>query len=216
MTSTDLLLQKHCPLYSTDYRENIFPISLEKYVETKQCVADNSVVAHLVEKPNDLKHLHYFLYFAADGGMEFFDIAFDGHQYDIEHMVVEVNGNDTVTGVLYQPHGSKEHFWIRDPKDLTKILSGGTQPIVYVSRGKHACYPLSDTIFRYFGVASDECEHPVEHNYTAVQASTMLLNTDRIDGVFPGISTRLTVANENKPVVKLTDVGTRLLFRKFW
>lgn len=51
--------------------------------------------------------------------------------------------------MCYAPHGSSEHFWIGDQDDLDEILGGeggdGLRPKVYVSRGKHASYPVGGT-----------------------------------------------------------------------
>ncbi|CAM9744573.1 unnamed protein product, partial [Choristocarpus tenellus] len=48
----------------------------------------------------------------------------------------------TVSGVFYGPHGGTEHFWIRDPMDLVDILGPDRRPVAYISRGKHANYPV--------------------------------------------------------------------------
>lgn len=52
-----------------------------------------------------------------------------------------------VTGVFYGPHSSHEHFWVRDPDDLQTLMEGeggdGLRPQVFVSRGKHASYPVA-------------------------------------------------------------------------
>jgi hypothetical protein len=215
MTDNQTLLSRYCPVYNTDHKERIFPVSLEKYVSSKECIADGTVAGYVVDKLGGVKHLHYFLYFSADGGLEVFEVVFDDHLYDIEHMIVETNAQGSVTGVLYQPHASREHFWIRHTADLQKILSGGQHPLVFVSRGKHGLYPLSGTILRFFGVASDQCERPVKQAYRAVEASDNLMSTLKIDGVFPGLPSRLTAAVDKKPVVRLGDVRSRLLF-KFW
>lgn len=55
----------------------------------------------------------------------------------------------TLSGLLFAPHGSEEHFWVRDPEDLEAALGGeggdGARPRVFVSRGTHASYPVSGT-----------------------------------------------------------------------
>lgn len=60
---------------------------------------------------------------------------------------VVVSRSQGVAGVCYAPHSSSEHFWIGDQDDLNEILGGeggdGLRPRVYVSRGKHAGYPVS-------------------------------------------------------------------------
>ncbi len=214
-SQSQALLSKHCPIYSTDHREKIMPISLDKYVVSKQCVSDDTVTACVTDEGDGVKHLHYFLYFASDGGLEVFQMVFDSHQYDLEHMIVEVDASGAVKGVLYQPHGSAEHFWIRG-SDLKSILAKGLRPLAFISRGKHGLYPLSGSILRYFGVASDECDKPVRRNYTPLLASASLMKLRHIDGVFPGIQGRITAPTHKKPTVPLKDVRSRLLFAKFW
>lgn len=54
-----------------------------------------------------------------------------------------------VTGVFFGPHSSFEHFWVRDAGDLEALMGGdggdGYRPRVFISRGKHASYPIEGT-----------------------------------------------------------------------
>lgn len=47
-----------------------------------------------------------------------------------------------ITGVFYGPHSGFEHFWIRNAEDIAAIMEDGLHPRVYISKGKHASYPV--------------------------------------------------------------------------
>jgi hypothetical protein len=213
--STDsALLSTYMPIYHLDYREKIMPVSLEQYVKDKKLVEDGSVTGTVTASPTaGNKYLHYFLYFPEDGGLFIGTKAVDAHRYDIEHLVVEVNvASGAVVGVLYQPHGGKEHYWLRDLADLARILAFDKRPSVYVSHGKHAGYPISGTIYRYGGFASDSIAKPVRQRYHVVPASAAVLKLKSIDGVFQGLPKRLDQDFAKKPNEKLDRARRRLLF----
>ena len=69
----------------------------------------------------------------------------------------------TVSGMLFAPRRSEEHFWVRDPKDLEATLGGeagdGVRPKVFVSRGNHATYPVSGTGERLGKTVTFTAEH---------------------------------------------------------
>jgi hypothetical protein len=208
------LLDMFMPVYHLDYREKIRPVSLETYVSKKTLVEDGSVTGAITASPNTgNKYLHYFLYFPEDGGLLIAGKAVGAHAYDMEHIIVEVNiATESVVGVLYQPHGSREHYWIREKVDLVRILANDRRPAVYVSRGKHGNYPVSGTIYRYGGFASDVTDKPVRQKYHVVPASASLMKLKKIDGEFHGISKRLTHDFAQKPTERLDRVRRRMLF----
>ncbi len=210
------LLSKHFPVYHIDYREKLRVISLNRYVESKTLEEDDSVTAVAVRRAGGGWLLHYLCYYDADGGLNLGFTTIDEHRYDVEHLVVEVDANGAVTGVLYQPHASKEHFWIRGAADLARVLVGAVRPLVYSSYGKHGCYPVPGLVLRYGGFASDSCLKPVRQKYVPVAPSPKVLKTEKIDGVFPALPPRLRGDLSAKPVARLDDVRTRMLFARFW
>jgi hypothetical protein len=126
------------------------------------------------------------------------------HAYDIEQLVLKVDARGTVEGIDFKPHNSSEHFRITDALDIKQILKDG-HPQVYVSRGKHACYPVPGTVTRYLGVVSDVCEHPVKQDLTAIVLDEAVINVRYIGKGFPGIKKRL-VPNPSVPRIRLNEV----------
>jgi hypothetical protein len=203
------LLETHCPLFFRDRHETISLISMSEYVASGSVVPDDSIVGTVVYISPFQKHLHYFMFYDSDGGMPCCGRAIGSHKYDLEHMIVEITHN-TLTGVCYMPHGTAEWYWIRGQSDLQKITNGGLRPIVYSSRGKHASYPVSGTIYRYLGFANDHCV-PVTCSVTVQRASDALLSVDLIDGVFAALKPRIVGPFSQHPTVPLSSCRTRML-----
>jgi hypothetical protein len=211
------LLQTYAPVYFTDHAEKVQPISLELYVLTKAKLANGSVAGVVTHSTDNaaVTLLHYFVFYDHDGGLRILGNVFDSHPYDLEHLVVELT-NSTVTGVLYQPHGGSEHFCIRGDKDLGSILIDGKRPRVYASRGKHAQYPVSGTVYRYAGIASDVCQQAVQQTFTVQEVSPAVMQVEYIDGVFKSVAPKVRQAVRSKPVLRLDKVKTHMLVAKFW
>lgn len=217
MAATVALLQQYCPVYYFDARETIPLVNLESYAFGKADVRDNSVTG-VVRYTNTTTDLHYFAFYLQDGGTSVLNTRFTvgDHAYDIEHLVVQIdNASRGVIAVIYQPHGTKEHFAIRDKDDIEAILSKGLRPVVFVARGKHANYPTPGTIWRYFGMANDYCNPATleDAKVTVNAASTQLQSIRTIDGgKFRALRDRLAVDLNSKPSIRLAKVATRLRF----
>ena len=139
--------------------------------------------------------------------------AVDAHKYDMEQLTVEVSNGGTVLGVCYQPHGIKEHYWLRSDSDLKTVLRGNAQAKAYVSKGKHAVYPIEGRIWRYGGVANDVCMHPRSQQMRVELPSDKVLAEDYIDSVFRSINRRMHhVSGDNRPCVPLRTARTRMVF----
>jgi len=78
-----------------------------------------------------------------------------GHVYDLEHVDLHIDSTlQHVTKMYYGAHGSKQGTWLRpDQVEWTE----STHPVVYVSKGSHACYNTPETRWRIFGLANDKC-----------------------------------------------------------
>lgn len=214
--SNSSLLQRHMPVFYADHREKHKVTNLITYTTTKEIVHDDTITGTVTEN-NGSVLLHYFLYYDQDGGMEVGGTVHDAHRYDLEHITVEVEKESRqVMGVLYQPHGSREHFWIRGEADLKRILVHGRRPVVYSSYSKHGSYSVDGTIFRYFGVANDVTENPVLQKYTLIEVPPALLQLERIDNKFRAIAPKLRTDVYAKRTVRLDDVRRRMLIAKFW
>jgi hypothetical protein len=214
MTSEELLiLQKFEPKYFFDGEEKYLPANYSEFVTAGKAKYDSTVVGN-VTYVNGKTRLHYFLYYTEDGGLEYFEISIGNHVYDIEHLIIEIDPkSSTIIGILFRPHGSSEHFWIRNPEDIKQI--GEQHPKVYVSRGKHAQYPISGTVFRYMGGANDSCDAKVYLDTAVVQVNPDVLKAS-VGGVMKSLRSRSLDNTTQFPSVKLKDVKLRMLLKKFW
>eukprot|EP00904_Undaria_pinnatifida_P003240 jgi/Undpi1/12917/HiC_scaffold_7.g02583.m1 len=158
--------------------------------------------------------LIYINYYVDDGGLQVCGCACTccttgDHPYDLEVVVVEVDPNSKVSGVFYAPHSGHEHFWIRDHDDIDEIMGGeggdGYRPEVFISRGKHANYPVSGKIARIFGFANDRCMDPVASDYPFVPLSQAAIELDLIDNVYPGPSTKINRDWSVAPEARLAE-----------
>lgn len=206
------LLEKHCPQYFFDYRETCLPCSLNEYVTNKQFVCNGTVIGQVQSTNRKTLLLHYFLFFEKDLGMKLCFKVVDAHKYDMEQVTVEVNQGGTVLGVCYQPHGIKEHYWLRGERDLKTVLHHNAQPRVYVSKDKHAIYPLQGRIWRYCGAANDICKQPKRQMIRVEQPCFLVTKEDYIDSIFRSINRRMHhVSADPRPCVPLSTVKTRML-----
>ena len=206
------LLQKFLPIFHCDKSEKYLSVNANIFFETNKIIYDNTVVGFVLEK-NSSKYLYYYMVYTQDGGKQILCYNIGGHLLDIEGIIVEVDEYDNMTGLCYQPHGAKEHFWIKDPKDLRKICINNNAR-VYMSKSKHASYPISGTIYRIYGFGNDTC-NPKELPYKVIQMSNYLQKTLNY-GEMTGFPNRLTQNLTNIPIVRLKKIRYRSLLYKFW
>jgi len=206
------LLNKHVPLFHKDKHETESLANLNVYVHDRVFKFDNTVTGVIVPLSGNRTHLHYFFFYENDNGLKVFHRQVDAHLYDLEHVIVELTG-ELVTGVCFFPHASMETFWIRGQDDLNALLVQN-RPKTYSSRGKHASYPVSGTIWRYGGFANDQ-NVPVLVPITSVAASEQLLALDNFDAsTFPAIKRRIIGDFSNVPTVALNKARYNMLWRK--
>lgn len=160
MLDIPALIEACTPVYHFDYKETESPVNLTRFIQTKAAVADDTVSA--VFRPaadGEGGFIHYFLFFMKDAGTSVLGFNMGSHEYDIEQTIVQVSSKGKIVAIEFMPHNTREHFWIRDTKDLATIVRDGHAQ-VYVSRGKHGCYPVAGTVTRYLGAVSDVCDSP--------------------------------------------------------
>eukprot|EP00904_Undaria_pinnatifida_P003239 jgi/Undpi1/12916/HiC_scaffold_7.g02582.m1 len=209
----DILLRRHFPRYHFDKEETVFPRDINKYMVDKS--SSPGCNGTVVRKEDGTVHLIYLNFYLADGGLQIcgFDCTcctVGGHPYDLEVVIVELDQTGTLSGLLFAPHGSEEHFWVRDPEDLEAALGGeggdGARPKVFVSRGTHASYPVSGTVYRIFGFANDVCNDPVESEIPFVPLEQAAIDLELIDDVFSGPKSKITRDWSVAPVSRVSSV----------
>jgi hypothetical protein len=200
------LLDRHRPEYHFDRREKHMPVDLRAYVRDGSTVHSKRV-SGIVTRDTSSIRLHYFTFYVEDGGLPFLCGSLGAHRYDVEHLIVELDsGGRVVVGVVYMPHGSREHFWIRNAYDLDTILvDRRTRPTVFVSRGKHAQYPIRGAVMRYFGLLNDTCD-PAPKELYFVDAADAALAATTIGGVYRGLRARTSMDLTKIPTIRLRDV----------
>lgn len=200
-------LVRNCmPTYFFDYKEEEQPANLTTFIKTKTAVTDNTVSA-LVRPSDDgeTSYIHYFLFFMKDDGMTVLGMQNMGaHDYDIEQTIVHVDAKGAIIALHFLPHNTQEHFRITDANDIKQIVRDG-HPQIYVSRGKHGCYPTAGTITRYLGFANDLCDRPARQAFTPVLLADDVANAKCIGNGFRGIRSRLKV-DETIPRIRLSEV----------
>ncbi|CAM9291755.1 unnamed protein product [Pylaiella littoralis] len=206
--SNDELLLKHFPRYFYDEKEIYYPIDLNKYIVDNSTVDGvNGVATRSKDRENTW--LIYMSYYRFDGGVP--QLGGTGsHEHDLETVIVEIaNTDQSVRGVFYGPHSSHEHMWIRDQNDLNEILNNGGRPRVFVSRSKHASYPIRGKVYRLVGFGTDECINPTKRDRPLFILSQHSKNVELIDGTFAGPKKRITRDWSVAPLTRLSKVRTR-------
>lgn len=75
------------------------------------------------------------------------------HEFDLEHMVLELNQNKELERIFFAAHGSREGVWLN--ADDKHITYEGTHPVAFVALNGHGSYPRHGTHVRIFGFAND-------------------------------------------------------------
>lgn len=75
------------------------------------------------------------------------------HDFDLEHITLELNENKQLERIFFAAHTSQEGSWL--PADHESITYEGTHPVVYVARTGHGSYPESGTYVRIYGFGND-------------------------------------------------------------
>lgn len=210
------LLKLHMPVFFFDQKEQLFPVNYTTYISSKIITNSNNVTCSVLRTSTKII-LVYFLFFLYDAGIKVASKTFDSHQYDIEEIRVELDINTKyVSGVLYAPHSSLEHLWVRNDDDLKTILINNARPLAYISLNKHAIYAVPGTIFRFGGFANDKCNPniPPPDNFTITIASQSILNS-RVSPSITSLQKRLERITDKTKNVKLSSLKTRVLFGRW-
>jgi hypothetical protein len=183
------LIEKFCPLYHFDSRETHYTLDFNAYL--KNITRINSVNVYVREIDQETLWIYYICFYLYDPGTKCClpfncyctDFRFSEHEYDFEMVIIEVKNKESISRVCFCPHGLEENYWIsgrmenssdnkskNDDKtendDLYRILDrrDRCRIHVYVSRHKHASYPLPGIIWRYMGFANDYNNNDHEEN----------------------------------------------------
>lgn len=159
------LIEKFSPIYHFDSQEEYFPIDLNSFNNgrlNKNIV--NVYLRELKEISNDLIWIYYICFYTFDSGIKvctpfncFSKNKVSSHEFDFEIVILEINKkSEKICRVCFCPHGLDENFWIAE-NDLELILdkNNSDKIHIFVSRGKHASYPVKGIIWRHFGFAND-------------------------------------------------------------
>lgn len=207
------LLEQFKPNFYRDEDEKIQVCNADSFFCNGKIINDNTILGHMIEK-NQKKYLYYFLSYYKDGGKSVLCFDIDSHPNDIEAIVIELDEKNEIIGICYRPHSRKENFWIRDKEDLKKIFANNKTK-VYISNGKHAMYPIPN-VYRYLCFANDICKKPVECKYNVIELSDYLLTTMNFKDSFLGFPRRLSEDLSLIEEIRLKDLKTKTLFKKFW
>lgn len=207
------LLNEFKPIFYCDKNEPIKVCNAESYFKNGIVEHDNTINGH-VKEINEKIYLYYYLSYNMDAGMEICLKIVDSHKNDIECVIIELNIEKEIMGICYLPHSSSEHFWIRNKEDLNKLFNK-KKTKVYISKGKHAMYPIP-TVYRYLMFGTDYCKNPQECNYIIIPLSSYLLETTHFNDGYQGFPQRLNNDLTLKKEIRLKDISTRLIFKKFW
>lgn len=222
------LARRFCPRYFFDSRETHFPVDFNAYVyaypdtDTGPLIRD---VVHVYERHliDGTTWIYYMCFYTYDNGACCCHI--DAHELDFEYVIVEVK-YDRIVRVCFCPHGTAENFWLseRDTAALARDHTSGRVDEsgvevdadaiedhihVYVSKWKHAHYPISGLVWRYFGMANDTCDVR-----TRIDLRPVPLDDTSIDSVlFASQKKKLTYDYNAIHTVPIEDVRTRMLWK---
>lgn len=75
------------------------------------------------------------------------------HEFDLEHITLELNDKKELERIFYATHTSREGVWL--PAKHKDISYEGTHPIVHVATTGHGSYARNGTHVRIFGFGND-------------------------------------------------------------
>jgi hypothetical protein len=211
----NFLLNHFRPIYYTHKNEKIHCLNGIGLLENNSINYDDTILGY-IKYVSDKKYLYYYNIYIKDGGKNFLCFSFDSHPLDIEGIVVELDIDNEITGVLYQPHLLNEHFWIRNIDDLNKICDNNRVK-VYVSKDNHAPYPIGGTIYRHYCFANDICGN-IKNDYTVISLNNYLINQNTFNKFYNsiGFPNRLGRNIMTSKTLRLKDIKYKLLIYKFW
>ncbi len=214
--SDDLtLLEKYKPLTYISKKEKYDLVNATDYFKNNKINYDSSILCYVKEVSSNITNLYYFYCFEKDGGKDILGVFqdVDAHKDDIECLVVELT-NNKMTGVCYMPHSSKEHFWIKNSNDLTKIVNNSTHPYAYIANDKHSLYPICGPIHRFLFFGDDNCSNPIvkKTNLIMIDENDYLYKTNSIGEGMVGFGRRIKKATTSIDVIRLKDLRFKELF----
>lgn len=75
------------------------------------------------------------------------------HEFDLEHITLELNKDKQLERIFYAAHSSLEGVWLDANNNV--ISYEGTHPVVYSATTGHGSYPRGGTYVRIYGFGND-------------------------------------------------------------
>jgi len=75
------------------------------------------------------------------------------HDFDLEHITLELNANKELERIFFAAHTSREGSWLS--ANHKSIKYEGTHPVVHVAQTGHGSYPDDGTYVRIYGFGND-------------------------------------------------------------
>lgn len=163
------LIEKFAPIYHYDSDEQYFPIDYNSFAQGKYM--KHVVNVHLRHINSDTIWIYYICFYThKDIKTGIKNNCFSNcclstksnlhceNQFEI--VILEIDNSNEIyqkmKRVCFCPHNKEEYFWIGE-KDLSSIQdkNNSDKIHVYVSKGKHAAYPLRGVIWRNLGFEND-------------------------------------------------------------
>lgn len=107
----------------------------------------------IIENNIPFYEITYIFFYAYNGPYRIFNLKFDNHFADFEHITTRVNTDGELNSIYYARHGYYWGEWKNAP-EIERTEDG--RPIIYVAKSSHANYPKPGTYFRIFFLANDK------------------------------------------------------------
>lgn len=104
-------------------------------------------------KHNNKIYIVYAFFYAFNGAYPVTMPMEGAHDFDLEHITLELNENKELERIFFATHSSAEGVWL--PAHHKDIQYEGTHPIVYVAQTGHGCYPREGAHVRIYGFGND-------------------------------------------------------------
>lgn len=102
---------------------------------------------------NDKIYIVYVFIYGFNGAYPVSMPVKGDHDFDVEHITLELNENKELERIFFAAHTSREGSWL--PAEHESIEYEGTHPIVYVAQTGHGSYPEGGTYVRIYGFGND-------------------------------------------------------------
>jgi len=200
------LAQKFLPHYLFHSQEKYFPIDMNEYLLKNKTVKRDTLHYSFRTDPKKKNKfwIYYWAFYSYDSGSWWF--GYDSHPLDLELVIIQVYFMK-IEKICFCPHSSPEHFWLNF-NDSQSILNINQSFNVFPSLGKHAQYPFSGTIWRYYGFGNDFNNQKIYKNLTLASID----NETLIHPFFFPHQSMLTMDLDYIPTLPLDSIKYRMIF----